>query len=703
MTKIFKATMILEAVLACVLSAADKAKEQKLQRAIDLMESKGDLAKALPLFEDAARSPDRAVAARALLYLGEAQERQGADKARATYQRIVKEFSNQTETVAMAQKRLAALGGSGTSGILAKRLVCADCISGSDASASSDGRLIVFPEWESGDLAIRDMTTQKVKRLMAKPGTWKDSGSFADSPVLSRDLQQIAYLWWSQNNKDGHAELRIMANEPGGKARVLANNPEYDYYNPAAWSLDGKSVLVVLFKADSTQQLAMVSVADGTIKVLKSMGWRLHRTETHPVFSPDGRYIIYNALAANPLKAPPRGASADPKDEHLYVMASDGSTETEIVKTSGINRNPVWTRDGRHILFTSDRSGRFDLWSIAMQDGKAVGSAKLVSPDIGDVSAAGIHGGSYYYTNSPTGVEYVNIAEFTPNRANPNRLAHPKETFIGVRPSWSPDGKSIAFKRHHPGTVDQYDLVVHSLESGDERTYRTNLGTTGSGAPTWMPGGRAIMLGIFSRGQSSNYRVDLGTGDFKPMPNPNMPSALSLDGKTFYIARNDEKDWEGKIHSRITAMDLTTGQEKDFFTMPEPGNAWLLLTSDGRTFVIRRLDAKTRTYRFSRLNIDGTGYREIYSLPASEFQDNFTLTNDGRWILLAKRYEEKNWQLIRVPIEGGAPESTGVQLDSTLFQRSIALSPDGSRISYSTQKRGMAELWAFDNVLSAVK
>ena len=55
-------------------------------------------------------------------------------------------------------------------------------------------------------------------------------------------------------------------------------------------------------------------------------------------------------------------------------MAADGSSETEIVKTAGINTSPVWTPDGKHILFTSDRSGRMDLWSVAVQNGKAIGS-----------------------------------------------------------------------------------------------------------------------------------------------------------------------------------------------------------------------------------------------------------------------------------------------------------------------------------------
>jgi hypothetical protein len=70
---------------------------------------KGDLAKAMPLSEEAARSSDRGLAARGLLYLGQAQERQDQQMARATYERIVKEFGNQTESAAAVQKYLASL------------------------------------------------------------------------------------------------------------------------------------------------------------------------------------------------------------------------------------------------------------------------------------------------------------------------------------------------------------------------------------------------------------------------------------------------------------------------------------------------------------------------------------------------------------------------------------------------------------------
>src|SRR5690348_9285403 len=109
--KLIAGLTIAAGALAVAMVAADTARERKLQQAIDLMESKGDVAKAIPMFEDVARSSDRGLAARALLHLGDAQQRRGGSQARAIYERILKEFASETETASAARQRLASLGG----------------------------------------------------------------------------------------------------------------------------------------------------------------------------------------------------------------------------------------------------------------------------------------------------------------------------------------------------------------------------------------------------------------------------------------------------------------------------------------------------------------------------------------------------------------------------------------------------------------
>jgi Tol biopolymer transport system component len=706
LTKMASAVVAGALLAGAWMSGADQkgsSPEVELQAAIHSEMVDGNYKAAIEQYKKAAQTTNRAVAAQALVRMAGCYQKLGDAESRKIYERVLREYGDQKEAAATAQARLN--GGAPVKqtnvDVLAKRQLCTQC-GDEDADLSSDERLMVFTDWDSGDLAIRDMATGKVKRLMAKAGTWKDSDAFAEGPVFSHDARQIAYFW---NRKGQPGQLRVMPNEPGGKARMVVENAEYRYCGPQAWSPDGKSLLVDLIKPDMTRQIATVSVTDGSQRVLKSLDWRYRGIGVHPSFSPDGRYIVYHALTINPSQF--TAVAADFKDQHIYVLATDGSVETEVVKAAGINQHPVWAPDGKHLLFISDRLGRTDLWSVAVENGKAIGPESLVSSQIGKVSSARLRGNSYYYT-SHFHTEYVNIAESAPRGDNQSRLIHATESFIGVGPTWSPDGKSIGFKRHHQGTANEYDLVVRSLETGNERTYLTNLGTSGGNGPAWLHDGKAVMTGILKKTKHeqepgdlySPHRVDLTTGEFTAVPHGGRSSGLSADGKTQYATQQDAKNWD-KSPLRIVAVDLSSGQQRLIFTLPEAGYAWAWATWDGRTFVIRRQDPKTKIIHFYRLDIDGTGYREIYAIAPKEFRNIFTLTKDGRWLVLAKRSNgEKNWQLVRIPIDGGAPEATGVELEDSLS--SMDLSPDGSRIAYTTSK-SVAELWTLDNVLSVLK
>jgi len=696
MTKKLIASLTIAAtVLALALFAADTARERKLQQAIDLMESKGDLAKAIPMLEDVAHSSDRALAARGLLILGDAQQRRGGSQARATYERIVKEFGSETETASAARQRLASLGGAPAGLSVGRRRLCSDCAA-DDGDVSSDGRWQVFTDLKSGDLAIRDMSKGQVKRLLVKTGAFEDDPSEALGPVFSPDLTQIAYLW-DGFGKDDHHQLRVMPNKPGAKSRVLTDSYE-DICWADGWSPDGKSLLAyIIKKKENTKQLVRISVSEGAVKVLKPLGWRTGYSK--PTYSPDGQWIVYEARAVNPTADPP--APTDPADTHIYVLSADGSRETEIVKAAGENRQPVWTPDGAHILFISNRTGHWDLWSVAVKDGKAAGPETLVHAEIGRIWAMGFRGGSYiYYYSGPDDLsktaDFVNIVDLGASRNSPGSVAH-AESFVGVWPRWSPDGKSIAFKRHRP-SADGFDLVVRSVDTGDERAYASKLGVSGNSPVTWSHDGKTVVDLI----AGAPYRVDLKTGEFVTMPNlpKNTQFNFSPDDNTVYF-NEDFTQRDQEKPARIFATDLGTGQSRDVFTMPEPGWDPFYVSPDGRTLVGSRYEPYETMAHLFRVEVDGTGYRELYNIAMRDFYFNFTLTKDGRWIVLAKRTPEDNWQLLRIPTEGGAPQEMGVKIEAPL-DGSIHISPDGSRIAFATSK-GAEELWTLDNVLAEIK
>jgi Tol biopolymer transport system component len=531
--------------------------------------------------------------------------------------------------------------------------------------------------------------TGQVKRLLK----FDSASGDIEGPVLSPDRRQIVFAWYTGEN--GHYQLRLVPNEPGSMPRVLIDSPEYSYYDASEWFPDGKSVLVLLVeKTEGTAQLARVSVSDGAIKVLKRLESRLYSAGNTGRVSPDGQHIVFSAWAVNPSKTPP--APSDPKDQHIYILSADGSRETEIIKTAGINRNPVWTADNKHILFTSDRSGKTDVWSIGVQDGQAVGAASLVSSDIGDVHAAGMARGSFYYTVIRRG-DYIHIAGSAPGSA---RQA---ESIIGIRPAWSPDGKSLAFKRHRPGgSADDYDLVVHSLETGDERNYFSSLGAAGNGAATWFHDGLGILAGL-RRGDGSRafYRIDLKTGEYKELVKLVGPNVLSPDDRTLYLLPINTPD--PGVRNRVVVVDLTTGQERVIATLPQPASS-ISLSPDGRTLALGWLagaptDAKLH---IARVSVDGSGFREVFTRPDHLFgPGNVAWDRDGHSLLFTQEQPEgaTHWGVMRVPAEGGGP-ATLVFPASNI--QSYDLSPDGSRIAYSSNESA-TELWALDNVLPMLK
>jgi Tol biopolymer transport system component len=576
-------------------------------------------------------------------------------------------------------------------------------------SLNADGRWLALDRRGDGvDLTIRDMNTGHMKRLAVDAGP----------PVISPDGRQVAFNffgkdeWRKDDNQTG--QLRVMATEPGSKPKILFQSPDMRYSDAAAFSPDGKSLLAILVKQDWTRQLAWVSLADGAVKQLKSLGWRFH-LDFPPSISPDGRYIAYTALAVAPQSNSRRTV---PTDQHIYVIASDGSSESEVVGGTSINEAPVWTPDGAHLLFVSNRKGAsFDLWSIGVRNGKASGLPKLVREEGGHMTVVGMtRSGSFYYENNVQAIgDEIFIQDLDSSgkvRGTPSRLT---ENFPGsnVGPVWSPDGKSVAFKRRQPGEDARYKIVVRSMASGQETLYPLE---SGQRPPRWFHDGKSLLQG--------NKRIDLATKESMDvsLSDPSLVgsavSAVSPNDHMLYIAARSAKAATNAL-DRIISLDLASGQQKQVFALPQDGSFLLgfALSPDGKTFVATigrkvpegKAFAQDNEERLVLVGVDGSGYKELYSpykLQAGPWGEMLAWTPDGRSILFAQAGQFATAAygvayIMRIPAVGGKPEPTGLELKGSWAQ--ISLSPDGSRIAYNTHDDGVRQLWRLDNVLSLLK
>jgi len=95
-------------------------------------------------------------------------------------------------------------------------------------------------------------------------------------------------------------------------------------------------------------------------------------SSTNPVWSPDGSRIAF---------------SANPTPWNLYVKASNGAGEAELLLRTPESKNPTsWSRDGRFLLY-HNLTG--DEWVLPMKDGKAAADSKPF------LFAAGASGGKF--------------------------------------------------------------------------------------------------------------------------------------------------------------------------------------------------------------------------------------------------------------------------------------------------------------------
>ena len=271
----------------------------------------------------------------------------------------------------------------------------------------------------------------------------------------------------------------------GGPARVVLGQREL-YASAITWAPDGSRLAVVTGNArgGTDPHIAIISVSNGAMTRLKSLPWTANYSGASVElggFSPDGRFLVY--AMRNDLR---------PGSGGIFAIAVDGSQETALVQGASKDSSPAWTPDGSAVVFVSDRSTNYGLWSIRVANGKPIGAPELVRGNVGPVQGLGFsRDGSFFYGRLST-QEDVYVADLDPSSlavTSPPALLSAR--FVGANrgASWSPDGRYLAFVRSTPSG----DSVIIRSADGAERTMPTTFrsGSYGFAVPTWYPDSRS--------------------------------------------------------------------------------------------------------------------------------------------------------------------------------------------------------------------
>ena len=650
---------------------AQPSPRELFERARMLEESNQDLARAIALYvqvADAAASGSRDLAATARLRAGLLQERLGQQEdARRSFRTVIDKHAGSHEATVRARARLEAIDGTRakSSTAFATRRVEADSfdISG---SVSRDGRYLTLTDWETGDIAVRDLASGASRRLTNK-GSWTDSPAFGEFTLIAPDNDHIVYAWCDRPGCD----LRIVARE-GGAPRVLYRNADVEYAQPCDWSPDGSQILAVLTRGDRSNQIALVSAATGSVRVLKTLSWG--GPPWKMAFSPDGRYIAY--------EFPPVTGSLK---RDLFLLAEDGSREQPLVQHPANEFLLGWFPDGRHVFFASDRLGTNGAWAIGVVDGKPQGEPRLVKPAIGKIFGMGFTRQRDYYYSQSMGVRDVFVAALDADGRIASGGAQPLPGSEGGRLSgaWSPDGERIAYLTQTPEVKGDTGRVVsiRDMKSGAVReialqmNYASNI--------FWFPDAHALLIqGRDSRGRGGIFRLDLSTDAIEPLVfDVDRVGGISRDGRSLF--------YQSALSPGVVEHDLVTGAKRVVVAGSASGielswnRQWLAVRTGAPSpelQVVAVADGTRRTL-LKREPTDALGLGRAFAWSRG---DTHVLFTRGR-------------ELWRAAIEGGTSNRIGSVSFPLEGGTRLSLHPNGNHLAVSggTSKW---ELWVMENL-----
>jgi len=553
--------------------------------------------------------------------------------------------------------------------------------------------LLTFVDWNTGDLAARDLTTGQNRRLTSKE-TWGDDGSFALNSTPSPDGRRVAYGWETDERQTKEAtqfELRLVGID-GGEPRVLYTDPEVEGVKPSEWSPDGRHILTMLTRRDHSTQIALISATDGAVRVLRTLAWP---GPGKMGFSPDGRYVVYD-----------RPAREDAEQRDIYVLATGGSAETALVQHPAQDIVMGWAPDGRHVLFGSDRTGEMSVWLAPVSDGKPAGEPLLVrrDPELATAVPMGFtQDGAFLYGVNASATD-VYLASIDPSSGGATGApALLLDHFVGTNrwADWTRDGTAAVYmaKRQSGPSNESELLIVRTVATGAEHVVPSRLQWLRT--PRWSPDGRYIV----GRGQDQNGRA----GIFRVDPQSGEATTL-VEGSGRFLAGWSADPasvvyWiQDQSHQTlaIARQRLDNGESEDLVRLewaPWTNLYVADVSPDGRQVAFASFPSQGAPSTLQVVSSNGGEVRQLFQAPREPDGAYVGLglawSTDSRHVFFVLQGGGKA-RLMRVAATGGAAQETGVVMDGMITQPRAL--PDGQRIGFTAGDQAV-EVWIMENFL----
>jgi TolB protein len=212
--------------------------------------------------------------------------------------------------------------------------------------------------------------------------------------------------------------------------------------NPS-WSSDARAIAYAAYRNNLAPEIFVSFIYTGVLQNLTKGRFGLTGGASLPVFSPDGRQIVFHATA--------QGASAP----DLHVMNVDGSNLRRLTTHPDSDTTPTWSPSGTQIAFVSDRLG-VGRQQIYVINADGSGLYRLPIPDSQvdrPTWAPAPHNEIAYSASTGPGFD-IKVHELATGLTR--QLTFGEGT--NESPSYSPSGRHLTFTSTRSGNVQVFTI-----------------------------------------------------------------------------------------------------------------------------------------------------------------------------------------------------------------------------------------------------